>query len=124
MVEPVRLILSRRKGFDLQSHSQSVNGLAAVNVARPTTFGNPFVVGKDGTAAECVEKFEKFMAGIVPFEGALDHMTAEQFVDKRQEILKNLDFLRGKNLACWCKTGHPCHAKVLLELANRLETEI
>lgn len=26
--------------------------------------------------------------------------------------------LRGKNLACWCKPGDPCHADVLLELAN------
>jgi hypothetical protein len=31
-----------------------------------------------------------------------------------------LDFsaLRGKNLACWCRLGEPCHADVLLELAN------
>lgn len=27
--------------------------------------------------------------------------------------------LRGKNLACWCKAGDPCHADVLLELANK-----
>lgn len=28
--------------------------------------------------------------------------------------------LRGKNLACWCRDdGKPCHADVLLELANR-----
>lgn len=27
--------------------------------------------------------------------------------------------LRGKNLACWCKPGEPCHADVLLEIANR-----
>lgn len=27
--------------------------------------------------------------------------------------------LRGKNLACWCRSGEPCHADVLLELANR-----
>jgi hypothetical protein len=26
--------------------------------------------------------------------------------------------LRGKNLACWCKPDQPCHADVLLELAN------
>lgn len=26
--------------------------------------------------------------------------------------------LRGKNLACWCKPGTPCHADVLLEIAN------
>ena len=27
--------------------------------------------------------------------------------------------LRGKDLACWCPLGRPCHADVLLELANR-----
>jgi hypothetical protein len=27
--------------------------------------------------------------------------------------------LRGKNLACWCKLDAPCHADVLLELANK-----
>lgn len=26
--------------------------------------------------------------------------------------------LRGKNLACWCALDAPCHADVLLELAN------
>jgi hypothetical protein len=29
--------------------------------------------------------------------------------------------LRGRNLACFCKHGKPCHADVLLELANRPE---
>jgi hypothetical protein len=32
--------------------------------------------------------------------------------------LMDLSPLRGKNLACWCKLGDPCHADVLLELAN------
>lgn len=27
--------------------------------------------------------------------------------------------LRGRDLACWCKPGEPCHADVLLEIANR-----
>ena len=31
---------------------------------------------------------------------------------------KALPELRGKDLACWCKEGEPCHADVLLELAN------
>ncbi|ATN65310.1 hypothetical protein A3857_18520 [Cereibacter sphaeroides] len=26
--------------------------------------------------------------------------------------------LRGKDLACWCQPGAPCHADVLLEIAN------
>jgi hypothetical protein len=30
----------------------------------------------------------------------------------------NLKSLRGLNLACWCKIDEPCHADVLLELAN------
>jgi hypothetical protein len=33
-------------------------------------------------------------------------------------IRENIGQLRGKNLACWCKPGAPCHADVLLELAN------
>lgn len=34
-------------------------------------------------------------------------------------ILRHLDKLEGKNLACWCPLDQPCHADVLLELANR-----
>lgn len=33
--------------------------------------------------------------------------------------LPDLAELRGKTLACWCRPGEPCHADVLLELANR-----
>lgn len=42
MSEPIRLQLSRRKGFDLQAASRAANGLEAVRVARPSVFGNPF----------------------------------------------------------------------------------
>lgn len=34
-------------------------------------------------------------------------------------LTQELTELRGKNLACWCKIGNPCHADVLLELANQ-----
>lgn len=30
--------------------------------------------------------------------------------------------LAGKNLACWCKIGEPCHADWLLEVANGLHS--
>ncbi len=36
----------------------------------------------------------------------------------RLSIADDLSALRGKSLACWCKPGEPCHADVLLELAN------
>jgi hypothetical protein len=37
----------------------------------------------------------------------------------RQRILDGLPELRGKNLACYCPDGAPCHADVLLQLANK-----
>jgi len=33
----------------------------------------------------------------------------------REEIKREL---RGKDLMCWCRLDHPCHADVLLEIAN------
>lgn len=42
-----------------------------------------------------------------------DHLHA-----RRMLILANLDQLRGHDLCCWCKPGQPCHADVLLRLAN------
>lgn len=40
---PIRLVLSRRQGFNLQAASRAANGLEAVIVARPSRWGNPFV---------------------------------------------------------------------------------
>ena len=52
---------SRRKGFNLQEASRTVNGLAAVTVARPA-MGNPFRIGQDGNQQECVARFRDFAA--------------------------------------------------------------
>lgn len=38
--------------------------------------------------------------------------------ETRAAMVAALETLRGKNLACWCPLGQPCHADVLLELAN------
>ena len=45
--------------------------------------------------------------------GLRDHLTG-----KRGLILANIHELKGRDLACWCAAGCPCHADVLLELAN------
>lgn len=104
---PIRIQLSRRKGFNLQMVSEAANGLAAINCARPTKYGNPFRVGRDGTAAECVEQYRYGWESnlLAPIMGMVEQ--------------SRLDELRGCNLACWCKHGEPCHADVLLELANK-----
>ena len=36
-------------------------------------------------------------------------------------LREHLHELKGKNLACWCKPGEPCHADVLIALANEAD---
>jgi hypothetical protein len=100
-MRPSRLQLSRRKGFRLHEASTLMNGLPVVKVARPGPWGNPFKVGIDGDATECVRRFEEITRRRLETEPSF------------------LAPLRGKNLACFCSLQAPCHADVLLELANR-----
>ena len=124
MTEPVRIQLSRKKGWRMPPNT--------VKVDRTTGFGNPFPITKgtqttggltsdvwtvgtwDGPAmwfrdtkpeaAELsVKAFRTWIA-----QPACEHLRARVRTE-----------LRGKNLACWCKPGEPCHADVLLELANK-----
>ena len=48
--------------------------------------------------------------------GSGDFICAEY---DRARVLRELPELRGKNLACFCPLDRPCHADVLLEMANR-----
>lgn len=118
MTTPVRLRLSRAKGFDLQAASIATNGLPAVNVARPSKWGNPFIVGKDGTRSECVDFYitmltQGYFIALSP--------SVEQQSEIRHHVSDNLASLKGRNLACWCALdGKPCHADVLLTAARRL----
>ena len=107
MSKPVRLQLSRKKGFRLQEHSLATNGLPAINVARPGLWGNPFFIGTHGDAFECVELYR---------EREFDFISLAPHKHGRE-----MEKLRGKNLACWCALGKPCHADVLLALANSEE---
>lgn len=114
---PVRLQLSRRKGFRLQEHSRATNGLDAVSVARPSRFGNPYQIG------QCDPNFINVNRVMIS--------NADLVAAFRQYILRCLETsddwlckLRGKNLACWCKLGECCHADVLLELANNAAAEL
>jgi hypothetical protein len=96
---PERIQLSRAKGARLPRGTMKVD--------RSTAYGNPFraAMYKDFTAADAVSLFRRWMNG----DSAL--LSAGRPPD--------IGLLRGKNLACWCKPGTPCHADVLLELANK-----
>ena len=110
-VVPVRLQRSRKKG----SKMVSPNGLPVVYVGRGSAWGNPFIIGKDGTAKEVVQKYAD---SLTPYR----HHGENSGMDKLLYSIANMDAikheLRGKNLACWCAPDQPCHADVLLEIAN------
>jgi hypothetical protein len=125
---PKRIQRSRAKGSRLPA--------GAVVVTRPGRWGNPFKVGGD--------RFDAATNSFRPIRDIADAVDAyRQMVDwdpdapsywptdegrleiwggytdghtNRKTIRK---FLAGKDLACWCPLDQPCHADVLLEIANR-----
>ena len=102
-----RIQLRRRKGWVMPNNT--------VKVDRTTPWGNPFVVGQHGTREECVDLFCKMLAGLICLtEGP----KPEAQLDYLKHVKAHLAELRGRNLACWCPPGTPCHADVLLEIAN------
>lgn len=113
---PVRMQLSRAKGFNLQASSQALNGLPAINIARPGPLGNPFIVGEDGTRAECVHLFRMMLGGNLAISTKASVESQRLVISY---IAEHLKALRNRNLACWCPPGAPCHGDPLLELLNR-----
>lgn len=102
---PKRIQRKRARGWRMPE--------GAVYVGRPTRFGNPFRVGAPGpddcmVCADAEEAILKFRSEIVTFGGGFVGVTIA-------EIQREL---RGKDLACFCPLDQPCHADVLLELAN------
>lgn len=99
---PIRIQLRRTKGWRMPENT--------VKVDRTTKWGNPFPVARTKrihpkeaglTAEDAVAAFREHMEDLIEENGNLWLLA-----------------LTGKNLACWCKIGSPCHADVLLELAN------
>jgi len=79
----------------------------AVYVGRPTKFGNPFNVTAEQSRETAIARYRFYLSRGI--SNSL-HGFPPQPVEIRQ--------LRGKDLACWCPLDQPCHADVLLELAN------
>lgn len=75
----------------------------AIYVGRPSKFGNPFVIGRDGNRTQVIEKYRRWLA------------------DQPDLVASIKRDLAGKQLACWC-APLACHADILAEIANN-ETE-
>ena len=69
----------------------------AVYIGRPTKWGNPFIIGKDGTRAAVIGKYAEWFATQPQLHAALHE-------------------LHGRDLVCWCSPD-ACHGDILLKAA-------
>jgi hypothetical protein len=82
-----------------------------VYVGRPSPWGNKWRIHDD------LGRWLLWDAQTVVDLYRIDVEHMEDFCGGDREAF--LAPLRGRDLACWCKLDQPCHADVLLELANR-----
>lgn len=117
MNEIKRIQRKRTKGWKIPENT--------VYVGRPSRWGNPFTPDMtwndvNPNIVEMVPEIghHPVLERVIGIDACLRlyHTYIQIGIT---EGFVNLDELRGKNLACWCKEGAPCHADVLLELANR-----
>lgn len=127
-MKPKRIQRKRIRGWRMPENT--------VYVGRPTKWGNPFKIGvlhntslyllgadrdKERMVRDCalIQKGEFIIDGDLSVK-MYKNMMLESFLKRalnpmwREELVK----LRGRNLACWCSLDKPCHADVLLEIAN------
>lgn len=111
---PKRIQRKRTKGWRMPPNT--------VSVTRPGKHGNPYYPGS-GLGYGRINKEGKPVSWdigdprvqVMFFKWRMDDMKKHEQTKYEAYIAP----LRGKNLACWCKLGDPCHGDVLLELANK-----
>ncbi len=115
---PVRVRLSRAKGWRMPPNT--------VRVCRPGALGNPYIISKDPTWQvsicengiitrwDCSSREDAQSVAADLFRRRL----ADQCAADPQAAALMRQRLQRKNLACWCRLDQPCHADVLLEIAN------
>jgi hypothetical protein len=124
-VTPKRVQRSRAAGWKMPP--------GTIYVGRPSRWGNPFgpyqtrhlIASEISLETEFPMRvavlcwsLEECLAWYRIYCGSIRRLYANSYDpgDPRGEWLGPL---RGKNLACWCPLDRPCHADVLLELANQ-----
>ena len=75
----------------------------SIYIGRPSRFGNPFIIGKDGNRAEVLVKYENYIRN-----------------DKH--LLEDIKLLKGRDLVCWC-APQSCHGDVIIQMLLEQERE-
>jgi hypothetical protein len=113
---PKRIQRKRTKGWRMPE--------GAVNVTRPTIWGNPFVCDDPSKAVEAYRRHCKGGTQLFDMGGPGGLRFAKNMHPNALHwawpdwLRTHLHRLRGKDLVCWCPLDAPCHADVLLEIAN------
>ena len=77
-------------------------GERGVRVDRHTPWGNPFIVGRDGSRSEVIRTYVRYLAS-------------------NEDLINRIEELRGERLLCHCRPQR-CHAEVLALVANGYRT--
>jgi Domain of unknown function (DUF4326) len=70
-----------------------------IYIGRPSLWGNPFEIGKDGSREEVITKYK-------------------EWISTQPDLLDKIHTLEGKTLGCWC-SPKPCHGDVLIDLITK-----
>lgn len=119
---PERIQLSRRKGWRKPA--------GAIIVSRPSKWGNRFTVAPDAgdwcimfvhplgqyrlTKHTYPTRAEAVLNAVRLYRQSVEYAADDEGIEPD----KFLEALTGHDLCCWCPPDQPCHADVLLELAN------
>lgn len=68
-------------------------------IGRPSVYGNPFVIGRDGTREEVISKFATYFNGRIASDSVFRN---------------HVELLRGNQLGCYCHPL-PCHGDIIAE---------
>lgn len=90
MAKPTKVVHCKREYYDLY-------------IGRPSIWGNPFTIGKDGDRETVIKKYRSWLL-------------------TRPDLLAKIHELKGKTLGCWCKPA-ACHGDILIELMGEAQKE-
>lgn len=106
MSDPKRIQLLRTKGWRKPA--------GVIVVSRPSKWGNPYRVGETYVRRRPYGTHDRFTV----HDATEAVRLYRRWLFTQEHSYNLIPELKGHDLACWCPLDKPCHADVLLELAN------
>ena len=111
---PKRIQLRRTRGWRKPA--------TALVVSRPSKWGNPYRIDDYRADYPAADERQLRAMAVSDFRGLLEGRWDGGYNPVPDYPRNAVSQLRGYDLACWCPLDQPCHADVLLDLANSHET--